>query len=139
MEKIKENFMRKAIEDAKKNSQKYGAVVVKGNEVIAKSGNRPKNDFRFHAETQAILNAGKDLSNCSLYSTCEPCPMCFYMAWATGIKEIYYGATIKDSVATGVPEMNISVKELNKKSGNKIKLFGNFLRSECLDLLKCYD
>ena len=129
-------FMREAIKDAKINDHRFGAVIVKEGNLISKSGKRPKSDARFHAETQAILNAGKDLSGCTLYSTCEPCPMCFYMAWVTGISRLVYGATISDSISIGLPEIKISAKELNKKGDNKMKIEGNFLRGECLELLK---
>jgi tRNA(Arg) A34 adenosine deaminase TadA len=133
-------FMREAIKDAKANYHQFGAVIVKDGKIIAKSGKRPKNDPRFHAETQAIFNAGealgKDLTGCTLYTTCEPCVMCFYMAWITNISRIVYGTSIKDSIDVGLPEINISVEELNKRVNNPIELKGNFLRDECLDLLK---
>jgi len=131
-----EDFMREAIKDAKENGHRFGAVLVKEGKIISKAGKRPNNDARYHAETQVILEAGKDLNECVLYSTCEPCIMCFYMAWVTGISKIFYGATIKDSINEGTPEIDISVKELNKKIGGKIELHDNFLRDECLKLLK---
>ena len=131
-----ESFMREAITDAKENDHRFGAIIVKDNKIISKAGKRPKSDARFHAETQAILNAGKNLSGCTLYSTCEPCPMFFYMAWITGISRLVYGATIDDSIAVGLSEIKISAKELNQKGDNKIKVEGNFLRDECLELLK---
>ena len=130
-----ENFMKEAIKDAKENSQRFGAILVKEGKIVSKSGERPKNNIMYHAEAQAILNA-KDPKGCILYSTCEPCPMCFYMAWAAGISKIFYGATIKDSISIGIPEMDISVKELNERIGNKIELNDNLLREECLRLLK---
>jgi tRNA(Arg) A34 adenosine deaminase TadA len=60
-------FMREAINDAKISDHRFGAVIVKDGEIISKSGKRPKSDARFHAESQAILNASKDLSGCTLY------------------------------------------------------------------------
>lgn len=134
-----EKFMREAIKDARENGHRFGAIIIKDNKIISKSGKRPKNDPKYHAETQAIFNAdrvlGKNLSGCILYSTCEPCVMCFYMAWVTGVSKIIYGASIKDSMAAGLSEIDISVKDLNKKSGNKIELKDNFLKNECLELL----
>ncbi len=137
----KEEFMRLAIEDAKKHGLHFGAIVVKDEKVIAKAGKRPNGDPRYHAETQALIKATnrlktRDLTGCTLYSTCEPCPMCFYMAWITNVSEIAYGATLQDSIKFGFKEINISDKVLNNKSGNKIKLKGNFLRGECLKLFK---
>lgn len=133
--------MREAIKDANKNKHHFGAVVVKGNKIIAKAGKRPVGDPRYHAESQAIINATNKLKKNSLkgytlYTTCEPCPMCFYMAWITNISEIVFGATLKDSIKFGFKEINITDKELNRKGGNKIKLTGKFLREECLELFR---
>ena len=134
------HFMREAIKDAKANDFRFGAVIVKDDKIIAKSGKRPKSDPRFHAETQAIFNAGeilgKDLTGCTIYTTCEPCVMCFYMVWITNISRLVYGSTIKDSMDVGLPEINITVEELNKRVNNPIEIKGNFLRNECLELLK---
>ena len=136
-----ENFMRSAIADAKKHGLMFGAVVVKDGKIISKAGKRPIGDPRYHAETQAIMKATKKLNNrhlngCTLYSTCIPCPMCFYMAWITHIPKIIYGANLKDSLDFGFEEIDIDITELNKKSGNKIEVVKNFLRDECLELFK---
>ena len=137
----KEEFMRSAIADAKKNKHHFGAVVVKGNKIISKAGKRPVGDPRYHAESQAIIKATnklktRDLKGCILYSTCEPCPMCFYMAWITNISEIVFGAKNSDAIKSGFKEISITNKELNKKGGNKIKITEGFLREECLTLFK---
>jgi len=133
--------MRSAIEDAKKNGHHFGAVIVKDGKIISKAGKRPVGDPRYHAETQAIMKAtkklkSKHLKNCILYSTCEPCPMCFYMAWITNVPKIVYGASQKDAIKAGFKEIDVDNKELDKKSGNKIKLVKGFLRDECLGLFK---
>jgi guanine deaminase len=136
-----EEFMLEAIADAKKNKHHFGAVIVKNGKIISKAGKRPVGDPRYHAETQAIIKATKKLKNkhlkdCVLYSTCEPCPMCFYMAWITHIPKIVYGASQKDAIKAGFEEINVNDKELDKKGGNKIKLVRGFLRKECLELFK---
>jgi len=134
-----ECFMLEAIKDAMKNRHHFGAVVVKGDKIISKAGKRPIGDPRFHAESQAILKATnklktRDLSGCTLYSTCEPCPMCFYMVWITHISKIVYGACVKDALNHGFEEINIPIDELNKKGGNKIKIEKGCLKEECLEL-----
>lgn len=136
-----EEFMRSAIKDAKKNKHHFGAVVVKEGKIISKAGKRPIGDPRYHAETQAIMKATKKLKtkhlkSCVLYSTCEPCPMCFYMAWITKIKKIVYGATLQDSINFGFPEIDVGINELNRKGGDKVELVKGFLREECLELFK---
>lgn len=137
----KEDFMREAIKDAKKDGHHFGAVVVKGNKIISRMGKRPRGDPRYHAETQAILKATsklktRNLKGCTLYSTCEPCPMCFYMAWITHIPKIVYGANLKDAINFGSEQIKITTKELNKKGGNRIKITPDFLRKECLELFR---
>lgn len=136
-----EYFMKAAIEDAKLNGHHFGAIVVKDNEIVAKGGKMPKDDPRFHAETQAMLEACEKLKtrileNCTLYSTCEPCPMCFYIAWVTNISKIVYGVAIQDAIKLGIPEIGVTAEFLNKRGGNRIELKENFLREECLKLLK---
>lgn len=131
--------MRTAIADAKKYGHHFGAVVIKNGKIISIAGKRPQGDPRFHAETQAIIKATnklktKNLKGCTLYTTCEPCPMCFYMAWITNISKIVYGANVKDSLKFGFKEINIGIDELNKKGGNKINIQEGFLRKECLEL-----
>lgn len=136
-----EDLMRVAIKDAKKHGLHFGAVVVKDGKIIAKAGKRPRGDPRFHAETQALIKATNKLKNrnlkgYTLYTTCEPCPMCFYMAWITHISKIVYGATLEDSIKYGFEEINLGIDELNKKGGNRIKFQKEFLREECLELFK---
>jgi guanine deaminase len=134
-------FMQIAIDDAYKTKHHFGAMIVKNGKIISKMGKRPKGDPRYHAETQAIFNATKklktkDLKECTLYSTCEPCPMCFYMAWITGIKKIVYGASVKDAKKLNSPQINVTINYLNKRSGKKIELKPNVLRKQCIELLK---
>ena len=134
-----EDFMREAIKDAKKQGHHFGAVVVKNGKIISYAGKRPKGDPRYHAESQAIIHATdklktKSLKGCILYSTCEPCPMCFYLSWVTNVSKIVFGATNKDAIKFGFNEINIADKYLNKKGGNKVNIIGKFMREECLEL-----
>ena len=80
-------FMRKAIElsveNVKNGGGPFGAVIVKGDEIVATGVNRvtAHNDPTAHAEVSAIREACRrlgtfDLSGCEIYTSCEPCPMC---------------------------------------------------------------
>jgi tRNA(Arg) A34 adenosine deaminase TadA len=135
-----EKFMRIAIEEAKKGDYPFGAVIVKDNKILVKAHNSSAGsiDPTAHAEINAIRQACKKLntkylSECTLYATCEPCPMCFTAAWWAQIPRIVYGAKDAD-----VPEdewkINVTAEYLNKKSRNKIQINGEFLRAECLKL-----
>lgn len=95
-------YIKFAIELAKKGSFPYGSVVVKDNEIIgyASSGDGDSFDPTNHAETQAIRMACKninsnDLSGATIYSSCEPCLMCFGTIWWSNIRKIVYGTNIK--------------------------------------------
>lgn len=138
---MEEDFMYSAIEDAKKNKHHFGAVIVKNGKIISKAGKRPLGDPRYHAETQAILKAtkklkSKTLEGCTLYSTCEPCPMCFYMAWITKVSKIAFGASQKEAIKAGFKEIDVDNNYLNKKGGSKIKIEKGLLKEECLGLFK---
>lgn len=82
----------------------FGAVIFKGNEIIAKAHNEvvKNNDPTCHGEIQAIHKACKklknfDLSGCELYTTGEPCGMCLVACLWANIGKVYYSMTIADN------------------------------------------
>ncbi len=86
----------------------FGAVIVNDGRVIASDHNRVvfTNDPTAHAEVNVIRRAsfllGRfDLSDCMLYTTCEPCPMCFAAAEWARIPRVYFGATRHDAAKAG--------------------------------------
>ena len=99
-----EYFMRQALTEAKlafsENEIPIGAVIVNKNRIIARAHNLTEtlNDVTAHAEMQAITAAasvmgGKYLTDCTLYVTVEPCPMCAgALRWAQ-ISKIVFGAS----------------------------------------------
>ncbi len=101
----REEFIRIAIEEARKASWPFGAVVVQNGEVITQAGSGDGKDANIdptaHAEVNAIrracekLNSG-DLNDVILYASCEPCALCLGAAWYAGIKEIVFGSSLKD-------------------------------------------
>ena len=81
----KETFMRRAIalavENVKNGGGPFGAVITRGDDIIAEGVNRvtAQHDPTAHAEVQAIRKAAErlqtfDLAGCDIYSSCEPCP-----------------------------------------------------------------
>ena len=136
-----EKFMKIAIKEALKGDYPFGAVIVKNEKVIAKSHNTAKNlDPTAHAEVNVTRNACKKLKSrhlegCVLYTTCEPCPMCFIAAWWARIPKIVYGVE-GNSVPEDEWKIDINCKYLNEKSRNKIELKNGILKEECLKLLK---
>ena len=86
----------------------FGAVILKNGEVIARSHNKvlKTKDPTAHAEINAIREASAklnsfDLSSCTLYTTCMPCPMCLGAIFWARIKTVYYGATEQDAARGG--------------------------------------
>jgi guanine deaminase len=86
----------------------FGALVVKDGKIISEGVNRviEKNDPTAHAEVQAIRNACEllktfDLSGCEIYSSCEPCPMCFSAIYWAHIDKVYYAANHSDADRAG--------------------------------------
>ncbi len=138
-----ENFMRLALEEAKKGDAPYGAVIVKDNQVIARNHNTVKRDSdpSAHAEINVIRSLTARLKNPSLegyiiYTTGEPCPMCASACVWTGISEIIYGASIEDLVSVNQSQINISCEEVIAQSVRKIKVTKGVLRQECLKLFQ---
>lgn len=102
-------FMKIAIEEAlhgMKNNDggPFGAVIVKNGQIISRAHNEvvKTNDPTAHAEVTALRKASSllgrfDLSDCEIYSSCEPCPMCFAAIHWAKIKKLYYGSTRQDA------------------------------------------
>ena len=86
----------------------FGACIVKDGKIIGKGSNHvlANNDPTAHAEVMAIRDACKninsyDLSDCELYTSCYPCPMCLSATIWANIKKVYYGNTKEDAADIG--------------------------------------
>ncbi len=92
----------------------FGACVVKEGKIIGKGSNHviSNNDPTAHAEIVAIRDACKninsyDLSECVLYTSCYPCPMCLSAVIWSNIKMVYYGNTKEDADKIGFRDEEI--------------------------------
>ncbi|AFY79961.1 nucleoside deaminase [Oscillatoria acuminata] len=141
-----EDFMRlaiaKAMEGVNQGEDPFGSCIVKGGEVVSCEHNicTSSLDVTAHAEVHAIRAASKklntlDLSGCVIYSTCEPCPMCFTAAYWAQLDKIVFGTRIADACAIGFTQLNLSCQEL-KQFGSDVELVGDVLKEESLDLFK---
>ena len=101
-------FMREAIrladESVRNVGGTFGAFIVKDGKIVAGSSNSVtlKNDPTAHAEVETIRQACRrlgtfDLSGCTIYTSCEPCPMCLGAIYWAHLDRIYYGNTRKDA------------------------------------------
>lgn len=132
--KQKKYLMKLALEKSKENSDgkqggPFGAVVTQNGEVIASASNQviKKTDPTAHAEIEAIRKACRqlntnDLSNCEIYTSCEPCPMCLSALYWTGIQKIYYAANRFDAKEAGFSDEDIYQELLKPKSERSIPL-----------------
>ena len=123
----------------------FGACIVKDGEIIGKGSNHvlKNNDPTAHAEVMAIRDAcnninSYDLSGCTLYTSCYPCPMCLSAIIWSNIKIVYYGNTKEDAASIGFRDdfiydyiknnnSNTEVLELNSMDREEtIKAFNEF-------------
>ena len=121
----------------------FGAVIIKNNEIVGKGNNQVvlKNDPTAHAEIVAIREACKklntyDLSNCILYTSCEPCPMCLSAIIWANIKEVYYGCTKEDAGEIGFRDDIIY--DYLKGTNNELIHLTHLDRDECIKTFEKY-
>ncbi|WP_437682305.1 nucleoside deaminase [Sorangium sp. So ce131] len=141
-------FMERAIAIARKAREAgeppFGALVVgPGGEVVAEATDEvnTRRDFTWHAEVGAVRGAcaalGPDLTGCTLYTTVEPCPMCFTSAWLARVSRVVFGCTMREvTAATGGAqrELAVSAEWMNANSGAPLELVGGVLADRCLAL-----
>ncbi|XP_058076930.1 guanosine deaminase-like isoform X2 [Magnolia sinica] len=108
-----QKFLSRAVEEAYNgvncgDGGPFGAVVVWNDEVIVSCHNMvlKHTDPTAHAEVTAIREACKklkriELSDCEMYASCEPCPMCFGAVHLSRIKRLVYGAKAEAAIAIG--------------------------------------
>ncbi|ADV68295.1 nucleoside deaminase [Deinococcus maricopensis] len=103
----------------------FGAVIVKDGEIIARGANNvtASNDPTAHAEVTAIRAAAAklgrfDLSDCEIYTSCEPCPMCLGAIYWARLQRVHYGCTQADADAIGFSDQFI-YQELDKPKAER--------------------
>ena len=140
-----ERYMRmaiaKAMEGIKAGQTPFAACIVRDDEVLACEHNLvwQQTDITAHAEVVALRHAcdeikGIDLTGATIYSTTEPCPMCFSACHWARVDRIVYGAEIVDAVKAGFNELTVSNRELKHLGGSLIEIVPGVLRDECADL-----
>ena len=108
-----DEHLRRAIELAREHMEAghggpFGAVIVQESAIVAEGWNQvtSSNDPTAHAEVVAIRRACAtlqtfSLSECVLFTSCEPCPMCLGAAYWAGVKQIVFAASRHDAAAAG--------------------------------------
>ena len=138
---IHRTFMAEAIEMARKNLREgkggpFGAVIVKNGDIIARGSNLVAltNDPTAHAEIVAIRDACSKLDNfqltdCDIYCSCEPCPMCLGAIYWARPNRIFFAATRADAANAGFDD-DFIYQELNVSIPNRKIVTHQLLRNE---------
>ena len=140
--------MKEAIEEARRTMNlnyggPFGSMITKDNKIIAVASNTvlKDNDPTAHAEINAIRKAGEilkthDLSDCTLYATGYPCPMCLSAIIWSNIKTVYYGTNLKEAEEIGFRDDYI-YNYIKGNNRDTLKLV-NIDHDDCLKLFKEY-
>lgn len=137
-----EKFMREALrlaaECAAEDEVPVGCVVVRGDEIVAGSGNRKEREGSAtrHAEMVALESAARALGNwwledCEVFVTLEPCPMCAHAMTLSRVKRVVFGAFDPKCGAAG-SRVDLFAPGL---FNHDIEVTGGVLREECADIL----
>ena len=138
----KEELMRRAIalsiESVKSGGGPFGAVISRDGAIIDEGSNRVTidNDPTAHAEVNTIRAACRklrtfDLSGCELYTSCEPCPMCFGAIYWAHLDKIYFANDRKDAAAIGFDD-DFIYKEISIDPYRRQKPSEMLLRDEAI-------
>ena len=141
-----EKFMRLAIEKTREGIRRgqtpFGACLVSAEgKILACEHNVvwETTDITAHGEIHTLRVACRkagaiDLSGSTIYSTTEPCPMCFAAIHWARIKRVVYGASIADAARAGFNELSISNELMKTNGGSPVEITGGVLTSECVAL-----
>ena len=140
-----EDYMRLAVDVAERGiaagQTPFGCVIARDGAVVAEAHNAVwlTGDPTAHAEVGAIRKAAAalrtiNLSGCTMYTTCEPCPMCLSATHWSKIDVVYYGASIADAQAAGFCELCVGAKVLAELGGSPLRVETGPLHPECVAL-----
>ena len=143
------DFMRMAIQAARegmgKGEMPFGACIVHKGKVLAVAHNSAKADIdtTAHGEVQAIRAASRQLRQLNLpgatiYTTCEPCPMCFAACLWANLGRIVYACRIEDAAKAGIRQIPIPTIRMKQLSQSDVLITGDVLREDSLKLFDAW-
>jgi len=136
-------FMLRAIELARlavetNSGGPFGCVVAKDGRIVGEGSNcvTTTNDPTAHAEVVAIRNACANLGafqleGCTIYTSCEPCPMCLGAIYWSRPAAVFFAGTQTDAAAAGFDDEHF-YKELAKPNDEREMKMVNILRDEAV-------
>lgn len=123
----------------------FAALVVRGNSIISEGQNSviPLHDPTAHAEIVAVRQACRaigqfELKGCELYSTCEPCPMCWGAIYWARLDKIYFGNTTSDAADIGFDDSFIG-QELRLPYQQRKIPAEQILRNEAIEAFRIWE
>lgn len=142
-------FMQLALDACRqgvfKGQSPFGAAIVRDGRVLAVSHNHVlvNLDATAHAEIEAIRRACHEMGDVHLpgttiYSTTEPCPMCFTAIHWARIERIVYAARVDDARDFGFNELRISNATMKQASGSTIELVPDFMREQAIEIYELW-
>jgi guanine deaminase len=145
----KSEFMRAALREARRGALAneggpFGAVIVKGGKIVSRAHNSVVkiNDPTAHAEVLAIRRASSklkrfNLSDCTIYTSCEPCPMCLAAIHWARIPVVYFGCTRSDAARIGFDDEFFyrALEGRTSKAEKRVRTV-QLGRKECLALFR---
>lgn len=143
-------FMMRAIELARNGMESnsggpFGCVVVKDGRIVGEGSNRvtSTNDPTAHAEVVAIREACRSLDafqldGCSIYTSCEPCPMCLGAIYWARPAAVYFACTREDAAAVGFDDAFI-YDELAIPNEHRQRVMTSLLRDEGVALFQAWN
>lgn len=142
-----EYFMRQALAACKRGVEAgqspFGACVVREQKILGANHNHvwATTDPTAHAEVHTIRCVCQSigeihLEGATIYSTTEPCPMCFSAIHWARIGRIVYGASIADAQRFGFNELTLSNEQMKNIGGAKVEIVAGVLRAEAVELFE---
>src|SRR5215831_657859 len=152
MHEREKRFMQEAIEIARQGMKKgmggpFGCIIVKGDDIVGRGCNcvSSDNDPTAHAEVVAIRDACKNLgtfqlTDCEVFTSCEPCPMCLGAIYWARPQKVYFAASRYDAAGAGfddsfiydellIPIEDRKIKMVQLENGEVSKVFEEWLRN----------
>lgn len=143
-----ETYMAKAIQLSKESAVSgggpFGTVIVKDGLIVGEGKNRVTlwNDPTAHGEIVAIREACRHLKShqlegCTLYTSCEPCPMCLGAIYWARPRTVYFANTKTDAAAIGFDDAFIYA-ELEREHAARSIPFVQLMRNEALEAFRLW-
>ena len=147
---LHQEFMHEAVTEALKGLRNneggpFGCVIVKEGKIVGRGNNKvtSNNDPTAHAEIIAIRDACQhldtfQLEGCIIYTSCEPCPMCFGAIYWARPDNVYYGCSQQDAAHIGFDD-ELIYKEIELPFSQRSIPFEQVARDIALEPFQKWD